>query len=756
MMHTVLAFVLVLLVSFFPLSDTGSTIRAATPPPARAASMFDSIRTNLSDYIWPTNATRLITSSFGEYRRTHFHGGIDIRTHDRTGYPVFASRDGYVERIRISPTGYGKMLYVRHADGYTTTYAHLEKFAGAIEEWARREQQRLQQSPVDIRCDPGAIRVSKGETIAFTGQTGIGAPHLHFEIRDENLNPVNPLLCPGLRIDDTIPPEIYRVEFTPLSPDGEVNFRAEPLVLKVHRINRSRGRLPEPIAVSGRVGISIDARDQSNGTYYRHGAYGHDLFLDGHILFSVRLNRVSFADDQEAGLYYDWEMEGGRSQRFERLYSPIPVRLPVVNGAPGDDGVISDLLPPGRHTLRIVSRDFNDNMSEVSATIVISRRPEVSIRRDSLGDPLVFDRSDTLSRLIVRMRKAATEDWTTRILRLPDSGILGECRLPFDLNHADIVSVVAENKLGFPSHPAYLILRAVEGRHNDMSMSHEFINDHIRVSIDSRGIFTTPPTIVVYEGGARSELTPEAIDLGHYIVSFAPNKEIAGLRRLVATGQVDGHVADAHDEFDLYPLSPGQSGTFAIDDDGLRVSFDSETVLAKVLLHVMKETDEDGIVYSLLPGSTVLKGALTVSLRDHPEWKRRGIFFRGRSGWRLLTALQPDSAGYLRSRVRGTLGEVAVFADTIPPWTSAFSVRSQHTRRPVISFRFYDDLAGIEYDSLKMYIDGVGVIPEIDGEHHRATYEAARKFEHGPHRVTIRLSDLLGNATTEERRFVVR
>ncbi|MGB5875120.1 MAG: hypothetical protein WBH56_15480, partial [Bacteroidota bacterium] len=68
---------------------------------------YDSIRTDLSDYLWPTDASNTITSTFGEFRRTHFHAGIDIRTHDRTGFPVFASRDGYVSRIWASPNGYG-------------------------------------------------------------------------------------------------------------------------------------------------------------------------------------------------------------------------------------------------------------------------------------------------------------------------------------------------------------------------------------------------------------------------------------------------------------------------------------------------------------------------------------------------------------------------------------------------------------------------------------------------------------------------
>ena len=133
---------------------TSSSSFHAEPPLSKPVTPYDTIRTDLADYAWPTDAGHIVTSCFGEYRRTHFHGGIDISTGDRTGYRVFASRGGYVRRIRIEADGYGKMLYVRHADGYTTTYAHLDRFAGAIEERARQEQNRLEQYQITVDCDP--------------------------------------------------------------------------------------------------------------------------------------------------------------------------------------------------------------------------------------------------------------------------------------------------------------------------------------------------------------------------------------------------------------------------------------------------------------------------------------------------------------------------------------------------------------------------------------------------------------------------
>ena len=148
------------------------------------ASGEDSIRTNLDDYIWPTDAGRLISSVFAEYRRSHFHGGIDISTGDETGFRVFASRDGYVSRIVVGPTGYGKMLWLRHADGYYTTYAHLKSFNEPINARVRAEQLQVEKFPILVECGPNDFPVKKGDVIAYTGESGTGSPHLHFEIRD--------------------------------------------------------------------------------------------------------------------------------------------------------------------------------------------------------------------------------------------------------------------------------------------------------------------------------------------------------------------------------------------------------------------------------------------------------------------------------------------------------------------------------------------------------------------------------------------
>lgn len=94
------------------------------------------------------------------------HAGVDLRARY---IPVYASRGGTVT-FAGTQSGYGKIVIIRHVNGYETRYAHLNKI------YVKRGQ-----------------RVKQGDNIAQSGMTGrVTGPHLHFEIRrnGKTLNPM--------------------------------------------------------------------------------------------------------------------------------------------------------------------------------------------------------------------------------------------------------------------------------------------------------------------------------------------------------------------------------------------------------------------------------------------------------------------------------------------------------------------------------------------------------------------------------------
>jgi len=360
---------------------SGHKSNASGPVPNRMEEIygpFDTLRTDVHDYIWPTNASTVITSSFADYRRTHLHEGIDISTNNQTGYPVYASRDGYVCRIFISRRGYGKMLYVRHNDGYVTMYAHLQRFSDPIEKYAKELQKQNRRYSLEVDVDSSMFRVSKGDLIARTGNTGIGAAHLHFEVRDSSFNPINPFLLPQISssISDVVPPVFHMVAFTPMSGSAKIMGKHRTWVSDAQREGPGEYILPHPIRFSGAVGISVRATDQADVLKYRTGAYRFDLYLDGQLLFNSAKKFILESEDHQVLAYYDRNLLRSRKGRFEKLYIESGNRLPFYNRLPEGAGSIdASELQPGDHELKIVTWDLAGNESTLTAILVISKSP---------------------------------------------------------------------------------------------------------------------------------------------------------------------------------------------------------------------------------------------------------------------------------------------------------------------------------------------------------------------------------------------
>jgi len=247
-----------------------------------------------------------------------------------------------------------------------------------------------------------------------------------------------------------------------------------------------------------------------------------------------------------------------------------------------------------------------------------------------------------------------------------------------------------------------------------------------------------------------------AVDINHYVGSFIPSAQFAGKRRLVAEAEVQGSLLTAFSEFDMCPIQEGTSGTIPLDNGNLLLSYDSSSVFKTLFMDIQKDHGGGSLTYHLGPEDMVLNQGFTIAMKLNEHKTHFGLFLRSRRGWELLASGNNVVNGMLSGRVTQTLGEVGVFADNLPPSISGVNIQHPRPGQVSISFRFSNDFAGVEYDSLKMYLDGEVVIPEIDGEHRRALYRSTESLEHGSHLLSIRIMDMLGNATEVERRFNIQ
>ncbi|NPA33598.1 MAG: M23 family metallopeptidase [Chlorobi bacterium] len=157
--------------------------------------------------------TLVLTGAFGEIRGSHFHAGWDFSTFGKEGFPIYVHDSGYVYRIRISPYGYGRAIYIKHPDGSFSVYAHLRKFAEPFEEYLRNYLLRNKTNIADIYPPAGKLIVRRGEIIGFSGNSGSSTgPHLHFELRNAKEEPLSPLKF-GYSLPDNKKPQWKWVRF---------------------------------------------------------------------------------------------------------------------------------------------------------------------------------------------------------------------------------------------------------------------------------------------------------------------------------------------------------------------------------------------------------------------------------------------------------------------------------------------------------------------------------------------------------------
>lgn len=270
----------------------------------------------------PVDFKILLAGSFGELRKNHFHSGIDIRTEGVQGKPVYAVADGYVSRINISSTGFGKALYITHPNGYVSVYGHLKGFNIMIGAWVKAQQYKKESFVIDIPVDPGILKVKKGDLVAYSGNTGSSAgPHLHFELRDAaTQNAIDPLFF-GFDVKDDIPPKILRVRIYPMDEKSKVNSSGKPLTFPVSGMGETCQIISKDIIqVSGNIIFGIEAFDLMNDNTMKCGVHSIELHVDTTLYFSQSIDQFAFAETRYVNSLLDYPLLVQFNSLIQRSY----------------------------------------------------------------------------------------------------------------------------------------------------------------------------------------------------------------------------------------------------------------------------------------------------------------------------------------------------------------------------------------------------------------------------------------------------
>jgi hypothetical protein len=687
-----------------------------------------------ADWLWPTNASRYMSSSFGETRAAHFHAAMDIGTWGHEGYAVFASRDGIVQRVGVSPFGYGNVIYLRHADGTISIYAHLKDFHPRIRSVVDSLRLKDYTADFDRNMEEFDIRFQRGQQIGWTGSTGVGPPHLHFELRTPEGRPFNPKLA-GVRINDTIPPQFSGLAVEPLSRNSLVNGSGQ-----IHRVRPARrsgfydfGTL----SISGEVGLAVNAFDRANASNNVHAVYELKMYVDDELYFHSRAD--SFAYGQARQMFIDRVFPILRNERrgYQRLYVRTANTLPFYRDT-GHSGRLD--LPPGEYTVRIIASDFYGNRSSARVRLTVTEAEDTG-----LVAKLRFPEGYADGRIVTDpgMRR----DWS---LAAPLSGRdASNDRNPS--SQADMSEQTVSGRDLEPDERDYML---------NGGMADEF---HNKTGLTSRvpAFFPDhpPETLLWHKNWVRAGHVASGA-AGQSEISIRPLGSFSDEMRTYASATA-GLPLDIADRIELrkgdhawilHRIRPENPVTIYHDGMRIAIQFPLNAFFEPLSIGIAGSYPE----FSVFPDIEPFRRPATVRiLLDEGHRSRNGIgLYRINPNNGRLSHV-PSQTNKAGNRLTGTIsaaGRYTIAFDTLAPEVKNPAIgRWRHVNRYYATVDVDDELSGVDYRTAVFHVNGLRGIAEYDPEKKLLRFHHPEFRPQRVNEISVTVSDNAGN--TVQRTF---
>ncbi len=732
------------------------------------------------DYLWPTEAGRQVTATFGDMRPRRYHAGLDISTGGANGHAVNAIEDGYVERIRVSTSGYGKAIHLRLKDGRVALYAHLQRFAPDMDDLVLGRQQQRQRYAVDLRFKPTDFPVLKGDIIGFTGDTGtISGPHLHFEIRDEANRPLNPLAS-GLEMEDEGLPLFKSLAVIPLGANARAHGSPLPSVLIPRMVRPGWYVLDDTIAVSGPVALAVQAYDQVPGMRYYHTLYGLSLSVDGLRHYGVQFDRFRFQEGALMELERDYRLWRLEEDDYHRLSTTVhSENLSFV--LPGSGGALN--LEPGYHPFAVKIWDKEQNIAVLRG--VLANTPPTAVTAsaewsdDEQGWVISLESTARLRAYHVFLFTARGKVAGSFSHRLkPDQAGSTRFVVPESRGRQRILQIIATDHWGARLEPLHVSLIPA----GDMPGQRQFElllepgYGSLAIQIKSDLYLPEAPEIILITSSGARRYPTRMVSPTAFLAPPIPLAQLDGLSEV----RVRVNLQPAY-EVRLpvrgVVVPPDDRRQLSDGDDLLRVEFRPGTFYDStfVWLSVVDAEPPDSAAFVLRPVqigplTVPLSGPMGLQMKVPPNRllpDHAGLFYLDRKeGW---TFMQPAGLASRENLVRtrayralATSAEIfALIEEHEPPEVAILrpgrgaTYAAQDLNRIRV---FVDDrISGIANENaIRITLDGQPVIFEYNTLRKIAHYNLLGRLSPGEHQVTVSAVDQVGNTAGDTLIFNIR
>lgn len=309
----------------------------------------------------PIHYKMTLAGNFGEPRPNHFHGGIDVKTEHVEGKAIYSIGEGYVVKVSVNTDGFGKAVYVRHPNGMTSVYAHLSDFAPRLRCIVNSYRAVHHCDTLAINLQATQMPVSRGQLIAFSGNTGHSmGPHLHLEVHETQTdNLLDPLAFMTNYVEDRVAPIVRGIKAYPVPGEG---YFATADVFN----DSTKG-----LWGWGRVGFALRADDKMDSVPNHYGIRYTEFYVDGKLAFRSDVNGIPKKDHPLVNVWGDSAYFYSQHEWFMKSFIEPRNTLPILHADENKGYVIFNEQRP--YHLKYVLSDIFGNKT-VKEFVVEGRR----------------------------------------------------------------------------------------------------------------------------------------------------------------------------------------------------------------------------------------------------------------------------------------------------------------------------------------------------------------------------------------------